>query len=80
MARPLRVELAGHWYHVTARGTERRRIFGSDRDRWHWLELLGETTQIYRWVVHSYVLMDNHYHGLVETPEPNLAEVYKLRR
>jgi REP element-mobilizing transposase RayT len=33
MARPLRIEVAGGWYHVTARGNERRHIFRDDRDR-----------------------------------------------
>ena len=37
MARPLRVELAGAWYHITARGNERRAIFRSERDREHFL-------------------------------------------
>ena len=74
MARPLRAELAGHWYHVTSRGTERRRIFGDERDRRHWLELLEEAVGIYRLVLHGYVMMDNHYHGLIETREPNLGK------
>jgi len=40
MARPLRIEHPGGWYHVTARGNERRAIFRDDRDRAHFLELL----------------------------------------
>jgi len=31
MARPLRIEVAGACYHVTARGNERRAIFRDDR-------------------------------------------------
>ena len=42
MARPLRVEFAGAWYHVIARGDERRAIFRSERDRERFLELLAE--------------------------------------
>ena len=46
VARPLRISRPGAWYHVTARGIERRGIFTSERDRKHWLELtlrqLGE--------------------------------------
>ena len=74
MARPLRVELAGHWYHLTGRGTERRRIFTDDRDRKHWLELLAEAVERYRLTLFSYVLMDNHYHGMIETRDANLSQ------
>ena len=30
MARPLRIERAGAWYHITARGTERRVIYNGN--------------------------------------------------
>jgi len=42
MARPLRIEIPGGRYHVTARGNERRSIFRDDPDRHHFLELLAE--------------------------------------
>ena len=44
MARPLRIELAGGWYHVTNRGNERKAIYRDERDRGHFLELVEETT------------------------------------
>ena len=47
MARPLRMERAGAWYHVTARGTERRVIFADDRDRRRWMELVAEAVAVY---------------------------------
>ena len=62
MARPLRLERPGGWYHVTGRGVERRAIFRDDRDRRRLLELLGEAVSTFRWVVHGYTLMDNPYH------------------
>ncbi len=62
----------GH-YHVTARGNERGKIFGDDADRFHFLELLGDLGQRFGARLHADVLMDNHYHLLVETPEPNLS-------
>ena len=73
MARPLRIEASGCWYHVTARGNERRAIFRGDTDRRHFLELLGELTARFRVVLHAYVLMDNHYHLLLQTREANLS-------
>ena len=73
MARPIRVERPGAWYHVTARGNKRRSIYREARDRRHFCQLLGEAVEVFRWRLHAYVLMDNHFHLLVETPEPNLG-------
>src|SRR5665213_1273200 len=73
MARPPRMERPGAWHHVTARGNERKAIYRDDRDREHFCELLGEAVAVFGWGVHAYVLMENHYHVLVETPEPNLS-------
>jgi REP element-mobilizing transposase RayT len=73
MARPLRIERAGGWYHVTARGNERRAIYRDDRDRMHFCELLGEMVGRFRVRLHAYVLMDNHFHLLLELTESNLS-------
>ena len=73
MARPLRIDRPGAWYHVTARGIERRVIFRNDADRRHWLELLPEFVHRFRLRLHSYVMMDNHFHLLVEALEGNLS-------
>ena len=73
MARSLRINLVGGWYHVTARGNERRAIFRDDKDRARFLELLAEWVQRFGLRLHAYVLLDNHYHLLVETPLANLS-------
>ena len=73
MARPLRIEIAGGRYHVTARGNERRDIFREDGDRKHFLSLLAELPERFGTRLHAYVLMPNHFHLLVETPEGNLS-------
>jgi REP element-mobilizing transposase RayT len=73
MTRPLRVNVAGGWYHVTARGTERRAIFTHTRDREHFLELLEAMSERYGVEVHAYALMDNHYHLLIRTPQVNAS-------
>jgi putative transposase len=73
MSRPLRIERAGAWYHLTARGNERRPIFRDNRDRVHFCELLGELVRRFRVRLHAFVLMDNHYHLLLELTEPNLS-------
>lgn len=73
MARPLRLEFAGAVYHVTSRGNGRQQVFRSDDDRRLFLEVLGRTVTRWRWIVHAYCLMGNHYHLVIETPEPNLS-------
>ena len=73
MARHLRHHVQGGWYHITTRGLGRRVIFHEDRDREHFLELLEELVGRYGVVLHAYVLMDNHYHLLIETPEGNAS-------
>jgi REP element-mobilizing transposase RayT len=65
--------MAGGWYHVLARGNERRRVFADDKDRLRFVELLGDWVERFGLRLHGYVLMDNHYHLLVETPEANLS-------
>src|SRR5258706_317035 len=73
MSRPLRIEYKGGWYHVTARGNERRAIYRDERDRQHFFELLGEMTERFRVGLHAFVLMENHYHLLVELREVALS-------
>lgn len=73
MARQLRHHYAGGWYHITTRGMARRAIFTDDRDREHFLELLAGMVGRYGVILHAYVLMDNHYHLLIETPAGNAS-------
>ena len=73
MARALRIERLGGRYHVTVRGNERKAIFRDDTDRFHIFELLAELGERFGTRVHAYVLMDNHFHLMVETPEANLS-------
>ncbi|MBU0678868.1 MAG: transposase [Verrucomicrobia bacterium] len=73
MARPLRVQIRDGWYHVMSRGIERRVIFRGKGDRKRCLEILEESVGRFNIRVHAYVLMDNHYHLLVQTPDANLS-------
>ena len=73
MARPLRIEFEGAVYHVTSRGNERKDIFFDKEDREKFFEYLELTKTRYKVVIYGYCLMDNHYHLLVETTQPNLT-------
>ena len=74
MARPLRIQYPGAVNHVTHRGNERRNIYSDDGDRHTFLKILQSGQETYTVILHCYVLMDNHFHLLVETPLGNLAE------
>lgn len=73
MARPLRVDVAGGWYHMTCRGLDRARIWKTDEDRRHFLDLFEKMVERFQVRLHAYVLMGNHYHLLLETPHANAS-------
>ena len=73
MPRPLRIEYAGARYHLMSRGDRREDIFLDAVDRKRFLALLGKTCGKTGWEVQAYCLMSNHWHAVVETPQPNLA-------
>jgi len=73
MARKLRVQYAGAIYHVMNRGDRREPIFKDDTDRKRFEQTLGEACQKTGWLVHAWCLMPNHFHLVIETPQPNLV-------
>ena len=73
MARPLRIEYEGAVYHVTSRGNARANIYLSDEDRVMFLDVLHYVVDRFGWLCHSYCLMTNHYHLMIETPQANLS-------
>jgi putative transposase len=68
-----RIQVAGGSYHITTRGVRRSAIYRDDSDREIFLATLGVVVSRRTWICHSYVLMGNHYHLLVETPDPDIA-------
>ncbi|HEX5400420.1 MAG TPA: transposase [Verrucomicrobiae bacterium] len=73
MPRKLRVEYEDAIYHVMNRGDRREPIFEDDQDREIFLATLGEACAKTGWQVHALCLMPNHFHLVVETPQPNLV-------
>ena len=69
MARALRIQFEGAVYHITSRGNERKEIFKDDADRVRFLEILELSLNTYQVLLYCYLLMENHYHLLVETPQ-----------
>jgi REP element-mobilizing transposase RayT len=74
MARPLRIEYLEACYHVTCRGNERRNIFRDEADRNKFLRILSDNLKLYGVELHSYVMMQNHFHLLLMTPGANLRK------
>ncbi|MEX1118008.1 MAG: transposase [Terrimicrobiaceae bacterium] len=73
MARKARVEYAGAVYHVMCRGDRKENIFEDAGDYRRFIETMGQVCNRTGWRIHAYVLMPNHYHWLLETPQPNLV-------
>jgi len=74
MPRQIRIEYPGAFYHVMARGDRREAIVRDDEDRKTFVRTLGEAAERAGFRIHAWVLMSNHYHMLVETPEANLSK------
>ena len=73
MPRKLRLEYEGAIYHVMNRGDRREDIFLDEEDRLRFLDTLSQACSRTDWQVHAYCLMRNHFHLVVETPQPNLC-------
>jgi len=73
MPRKPRIEYPGAIYHVMSRGNRQEPICLDDRDCGTFVDTLDEACAKTGWLVHAFVLMGNHYHLLLETPEANLV-------
>jgi putative transposase len=73
VARALRLDSPGDTWHLFSRGNNHQDIFLCDADRLRFLALLADAVARYKWIVHEYELMTNHYHLVLDTPEPTLS-------
>ena len=74
MSRPVRIEFPGAVYHLTSKGKDDLIVFKDDDDRGVFLNVVDNVVERFGWKLHSYVLMDSHYHLVVEVPEANLSK------
>ena len=74
MARFLRIEYAGAFYHVLNRGQRREPIVQDGQDCERFVSDLSKLAQQYAVLIHGYCLMTNHYHLIIETPHANLSQ------
>jgi len=73
MARPLRINFAGAMYHVMSRGNARQSIVRDDADRDERVDWIRKTVERYGWRLFAFVVMSNHDHLFLQTPEPSLS-------
>jgi REP element-mobilizing transposase RayT len=66
-------EIPGGLFHITTRGNAKATIFHEDRDYEAWLRRLDTTVRDFGWRCHACCVMPNHFHLLVETPQPTRA-------
>ncbi len=59
---------------MMCRGNRQEAVFRDSQDHERFLDTLSEVSERNGWRVHAFVLMGNHYHLLLETPEPNLVD------
>ena len=72
MPRKPRIDLSGY-HHVINRGVNRENIFLCNDDKDKFLDILEITREIYNLTIHSFCILDNHYHLLIETQQENLS-------
>lgn len=73
MAGPLRIEFSGALYHAMLWSNQRRRLARHEADYRKRIDWVRRTVETYGWHVHTFVVMPNHEHLLLQTPEPNLS-------
>ncbi len=77
MPRPIRIWYRGAMYHITARGNRKYDIFKAKEDYLHYLSLLEKAKSRTPFKIHSYCLMSNHIHLLIETKEHSPTEIIR---
>lgn len=73
MSRPLRIEIKDGFYHVMAHGNGRQWIYSNPKHVKIFQDVLKQVVAKYHVHIHGAVLMRNHYHLLIDTPEANLT-------
>jgi len=75
MSRKNRIEFENALYHVITHGNQKQFIFQSSDDFSRYLTILSAYKERYGFILHSYVLMSNHVHALIETPNIPLSKI-----
>jgi REP element-mobilizing transposase RayT len=74
VAQKPRIEFPGAVHHVTTRGNDGREIVRDALDARHLLRLIGRVVERHGWLCHAFCVLGNHFHLVLQTPAPNLAD------
>ena len=77
IARKLRIWSPGAVYHIMHRGVRRKAIFQEEMDYQVFLQILKNSLEKYKCILHAYCLMTNHIHLLLETGD---MEIWKFMK
>jgi len=75
LARAWREEYKGGVYHVIARGNNKEYIFKEGIDKGYFIKLLKDHCSTMGYQIFGYVLMDNHYHIVIQPMDKKLQEI-----
>ncbi|MCL5022983.1 MAG: transposase [Nitrospirae bacterium] len=78
MARKPRIQFEGAFYHIIVRGNQRQDIFLDEEDRRSYLERLQRYRIRCGFILYAYVLMTNHVHLLIETPNDPISRIMQM--
>ena len=78
MARKPRIQFEGAFYHIIVRGNQRQDIFLDEADRLRYLEQLHRYKNKCGFLLYAYVLMTNHVHLLIETPNDLISRIMQM--
>ncbi|KDR94639.1 REP element-mobilizing transposase RayT [Peptoclostridium litorale DSM 5388] len=73
MARKPRIEYNGAIYHVIQRGNNREYIFEDSMHKGYLIKIIRDIKDVMNFNIFAYVLMDNHYHLIVQTVDCALS-------
>lgn len=74
MARKQRIEYPGAVYHIISRGNCGKDLFTHEKTAEAFERTIFEAAERCGWKLYAYVIMSNHYHLAIETPDPNMVE------
>lgn len=75
MGRSHRIEFEGATYHVIARGNNKECIFEEQKDKEYLLKLFKDIKQGMGFKVYAYVIMNNHYHFVIQIMDQPLYKI-----
>jgi len=70
MPRNPSIEVPGGFFHITAHAAAQMTLYQDEWDYAAWLRMLERTVEAFHWRCYAYCAMPNHFHLVIETPEP----------